>query len=87
MTVSSTRSLGRDRRRKGDVPVREPGAEPVVAHDEVVLREILVEAARARMIPLLLEMRHPLRTEDHWRPLADGCEAMRRPSRVQKRMS
>ena len=54
------------------MPLGETRTEPVVADDEVVLGELLVEAPRKRIVPLLLEVGDPLRAEDERRSLSDG---------------
>ena len=64
--------FGVERRRRGQAPIREPDAEPVVADDAMVPCELLVEAPGARVVPLVLEMRHPAAAEDEQRPHAHG---------------
>ena len=51
--------------------IGEPDAQPVVAHDAVALCELLEEAPRERIGPLLLEVGDPAAAEDERRPLAD----------------
>ena len=60
-----------DRWRPGQLTSRESRTEPVVADDAVAPRELRVEVARARVVPLLLQVRHPLRAEHEQRPLAE----------------
>ena len=72
-TAASTRVSSSIDGGRGQPPIGKPRADPVVAHDAVALCEILVEAPRERVVPLLLEVRDPLRAEHERRPLADGC--------------
>ena len=69
-TAASVRVFELDRRPAGSVAVREPGADPVVADDPMRGRELLEERARARIVPLLLEVRHPAAAEEEERALA-----------------
>ena len=72
MTASSTRVSRSTDAELGQAAIGEPRADPVVAHDRVRPRELLVEATGERIVPLLLEVRHPLRAEDDRRAGADG---------------
>ena len=56
---------------RGQLTSRESRSEPVVPDDAVAPRELRVEVARARVVPLLFEMRHPLCAEHEQRPLAE----------------
>ena len=60
------------RRRSRERSVGEACADPVVADDAMRDREVLVERAGLRLVPLLLEMSHEAAAEEEQRPLADG---------------
>jgi hypothetical protein len=59
-----------DRRHKGVIALRQPGAEAVVADDAMRARELLEEASGVRILPLLLEVGHPAAAEEQRRALA-----------------
>ncbi len=59
-------------RHPGALAVGEPGTEAVVADDPMAPREVLEEAARIGVLPLLLEVRDPAPAEQEGRSLADG---------------
>jgi hypothetical protein len=64
--------VGLDARSDPGLALGEPHAEPVVAGDAVGPGELLVEAPRPRVLPLLFEMGDPAPAEEEQRPLADG---------------
>ena len=61
----------------------EPGPEPVVPDDPVGTGEALEEGARRRVLPVLLEVRHPATAEEQQRSLADA--RVRDPAPVELR--
>ncbi len=63
--------------------VGEPDPEPVVPDDPVRTGETLEEAARRRVVPVLLEVRHPAPAEEQQRPFADA--RVREPAPVELR--
>ena len=63
--------------------VGEPGPEPVVPDDPVGTGEALEEGARRRVLPVLLEVRHPATAEEQQRSLADA--RVRDPAPVELR--
>ena len=63
-------ALGLDRRPRLEQPIAEPAAEPVETDDAVRARKLGVERPLVFVVPLLLKVRDPARTDDDRRAVA-----------------